>query len=86
MTEDEAKTKWCPFAREASSPGGWNRAVFSDGPHSKCIGSQCMAWRWTDQQTLADAVDWVRIEPHRRIEDFKARNPTNGVCGLAGRP
>ena len=32
MTEDEAKTKWCPQAH--------------DGSNQKCIGSKCMAWRW----------------------------------------
>lgn len=30
MTEEEAKTKWCPFARIDIC----------------CIGSRCMAWRW----------------------------------------
>jgi hypothetical protein len=32
MTEDEAKTKWCPKIEHR----GWG----------KCIGSGCMAWRW----------------------------------------
>lgn len=61
MTEDEAKTKWCPFARVA-----WMEGQFPDGyaipvnrqatgertkehehlpPEPKCIGSSCMAWR-----------------------------------------
>jgi len=31
MTEEEAKTKWCPRAH--------------DGSDQACIGSQCMAWR-----------------------------------------
>ena len=30
MTEDEAKTKWCPVIE----------------PAIHCIGSGCMAWRW----------------------------------------
>lgn len=74
MIEDEAKTKWCPFAREASTPGGWNRGVFSDGPRSKCLGSQCMAWRATDREAVPCQPDG---EP-----DFKEA----GYCGLAGKP
>jgi hypothetical protein len=57
-TEEEAKTKWCPFARlmltvnEGDRPilgvGGVNR-YGKDGVDQAlgtCIGSQCMAWRW----------------------------------------
>lgn len=53
MTEDEAKTKWCPMVRtglaagmsvnrhEADSPGSF------DGVHdvTRCLGSGCMMWR-----------------------------------------
>lgn len=35
MTEEEAKTKWCPFARDVDG-----------APTTNCIGSACMAWRW----------------------------------------
>jgi len=47
MTEDEAKTKWCPFARLAELDGA-NRGSVSghDMPLAKCIGTACMAWRW----------------------------------------
>jgi len=101
MTEDEAKTKWCPFVRIVSStidgqgftPAA-NRMVNSDYPEQtllpktgNCISSECMAWRWIDQQNLLDVVEWVQADPQKRkLEDFKARNPTNGFCGLAGTP
>jgi hypothetical protein len=47
MTEDEAKTKWCPFARIADGEPSVavNRPEpYGDVPH--CLASFCMAWRW----------------------------------------
>lgn len=38
MTEDEAKTKWCPQAGESR----FNRQ------DELCLGSGCTVWRWED--------------------------------------
>ena len=62
MTEDDAKTKWCPFARVVVGEiktGGYqqplglpshNRVALGQAtvspPAALCIGSACMAWRW----------------------------------------
>ena len=46
MTEDEAKTKWCPHARKVfpySEAPAHNREA-DDAPATKCIASECMAW------------------------------------------
>ncbi len=48
MTEEEAKTKWCPMVRinvalnAAQGVGAFNR----DGGDFDCIASDCMMWRW----------------------------------------
>jgi len=38
LTEEEAKTKWCPHA----GPNRFDRQT------EYCEGSICMAWRWRD--------------------------------------
>ncbi len=37
MTEDEAKTKWCPFRD--------NRPHWYPSDTPLCVASECMAWR-----------------------------------------
>ena len=72
MTEEEAKTKWCPmvrsFAENDSGVCATNQddadGITDDGTtdieRALCKGSQCMMWR---------------------------QNSTiNGYCGLAGKP
>ena len=87
MTEEEAKTKWCPFARargfasEAAINRPWTglpqdhqKADIPDG-ECKCIGSACMAWRrrrWFWWPAMTIGEQWER----------KAM----GRCGLAGAP
>jgi hypothetical protein len=58
MTEDEARTKWCPFvrAREMSDDVASNRYWDGTmGPQHRCIASECMAWysgglKFTDER------------------------------------
>jgi len=80
VTEEEAKTKWCPFARQMITldrdPGGVPIAIGSANRYSgaevaACMGSACMAWRW-----------------NTRKEDFGAKTVRmdSGFCGLAGKP
>ncbi len=53
MTEDEAKTKWCPFVRsgDGDRTNGVNRIVAEpNGEWNACIGSKCMAWQETNMR------------------------------------
>lgn len=73
MTEQEAKTKWCPMFRASLgiTPAGEREVIDNrnDGEAStRCIGSACMAWRWTGEG---------KPEPNG--------GPV-GFCGLAGAP
>jgi len=74
MTEEEAKTKWCPMVRnvrEGINVGPWNRVEGEIPYTSKCIGSDCMLWR--------REVVFYTDEVGPTEEDNK-----RGYCGLAG--
>ncbi|HEY1858697.1 hypothetical protein [Acidocella sp.] len=86
MTEEEAKTKWCPDVRlrSAGEFPAYNRVqdLGAPFPHAlfpnaaSCIGSACMAWRATDnakQKSLPDGAS---------PPVFVAA----GYCGRAGKP
>jgi hypothetical protein len=50
-TEQEAKTKWCPFGAGAKEFGenGTNNVplrVYTQPSTAHCIASACMAWQW----------------------------------------
>lgn len=93
MTEDEAKTKWCPFARvvptteaggvipEAAQSAGYNRGSAVLGPPlgTLCLASRCAAWRWVPSRPITADELAGHESPHR---DAVRR----GYCGLAGSP
>jgi hypothetical protein len=87
LTEEEAKTKWCPFARPVVAetlkalivPQGRTLEYKTDGMlttvDQSCIASACMAWRWA-----TDGEAWAAANPHPRQPD------PLGYCGIAGKP
>ena len=77
MTEDEAKTKWCPHVRFVDCED----RLYDNRPSSmqngaKCLGAGCMAWRW--QPNWGESPE----NPAACTE----LPPIEGYCGLAGRP
>lgn len=85
MTEDEAKTKAC---FQAATFGASQQ--LADGPGPNCIGSACMAWRWSGavpqpQLGSTDFALGVLGNADQRAEvQAKARSKRPGFCGLAG--
>ena len=75
MTEDEAKTKWCPHARVHKGEGGNRYPMDIDAvgvsAYTRCIGSGCMMWREVSSQ---------RKEIDGKLVMY------GGHCGLAGKP
>lgn len=104
MTEEEAKTKWCPFTRVVgfTTQGGSRSQGFSanrdllGAPLGRCIGSGCMAWRWTGEGQKPrigetdTALSILGDEEQKReaLERIAARELATrpGYCGLAGAP
>ena len=78
MTEEEAKSKWCPFARvklyTVSAEPAANRKPNGELPRQTlCVASTCMAWRWTPNVDM-------------RAYTGTAAKARPGYCGLAGVP
>ena len=96
MTEDEAKTKWCPFSRVSNANHGGdacNRWDSSGGAKnygpagSNCIASACMAWRSEGAMAwLKSGNRPLRSDEIARSDDIEGRPSNRGHCGLAGRP
>jgi hypothetical protein len=79
LTEEEARSKWCPFVR-AGNEAGCNRSdAASNGSLIHCIASACMAWRTSETPERKKLADVEFARSGRRFE------PT-GYCGLAGAP
>lgn len=98
MTEDEAKTKWCPFARVDNTASNRPDATgsFNEAGWPPCVASACMAWRTVAEERHTglgslDKLDYERGAGGWRFEDTRGSGYTairggGGFCGLAGRP
>ena len=93
MTEDEAKTKWCPFAsvttydkyagefKSGVTVGMCASNKTSEGTirdGARCIGNECAVWRSFGPRTT--------INPQDRDSYGNLKQYEYGCCGLAGKP
>jgi hypothetical protein len=96
MTEDEAKTKWCPFARTlgtltkpaylngpdvVTAQGSANRGYAMGGALHNCMCIGSACMAWRLDPAL---VPWVNEKGE--LSQIEGRYPTSGHCGLAGKP
>lgn len=85
MTEEEAKTKWCPHSFGAMPANNEYGAPLRDvGPYV-CCGSACMAWRWSYRKGDLINVEIVR-DMHGEKQTLKIAEGGAGYCGLVGKP
>ena len=89
MMEYQARTKWCPYARTDLGFDVGNATVNRghcpdsiNWSNTRCIASDCMAWRATDNE--------IKENPQSPVEDGMARDASDyvsaGYCGLSGKP
>lgn len=89
VTEEEAKTKWCPEVRTGLTAGMAVNRHIADAPGAKdgvydetrCIGSACMAWRWHAWTAYVPSA-----EPEAHFVAEARVSFTHGFCGKAGAP
>ncbi len=83
MTEDEAKTKWCPFSQMQTGHVALGNRIANGQPMSgaQCIGSACMMWR-ARELTLSE-MSAVKDEETAALA---RKIMLQGYCGLAGKP
>ena len=96
MTEEEAKTKWCPHARaqNGNETTAINRYRNGIDPECLCVGSACMAWRWTERRGDGPVEETMESPPPDRPVGMRWYRGTDrwglfplwGYCGLAGKP
>ena len=110
MTEEEARAKWCPFVRSERQmeghvgvEGGWSVNRDTKGrPVSRCIASDCMAWRnrpaiydteVSYDQAMPSGGGWERTSDLQYVVSGSGvwsrrveNSAATGYCGLAGAP
>lgn len=86
MTEDEAKTKWCPMVNGPHNVNTTLRRGCDDGPpelkrnppEARCIASACMMWRYKYLQHIPVTGGPIGMTIKNTSQE------SGGYCGLAG--
>ena len=96
MTEDEAKTKWCPMVHVrylgTIAPKGEEERAMEVSERkerlSKCLASSCMMWRWDSENEEGCNQEGGQASCFMKIRcrdcEYMTVTPKMGHCGLAG--
>lgn len=96
MTEDEAKTKWCPhraamtgtlamLAIQSGTLQSWQASEKASPTLPTCVGSACMMWR-TEAMPVVNKDGMPVLVGQGLMKTVKFERGQHGYCGLAGRP
>lgn len=78
MTEKEAKTKWCPIAREDRNTPAIGQDIPQMGALKyTCIGAKCMMWRW-------GCASNKELGYQDNVVIGREPSKVHGYCGLGG--
>lgn len=87
MTEEDAKTKWCPhavaiFERVKIESGVTYREISSRADrhvpeNSRCIGSACMMWTVTDNEFQPSPPDYDGPPIYKAAGDCRLARKSN---------
>ena len=67
MTEQEAKTKWCPHMTYLVNPHQVIDGMAAEYVQAQCSASECMAWRW-------DCPPVLEVTIYRRLQDMQGHD------------
>ena len=85
MTEDDARTKWCPHVRCANEEGGtdnrFNKHKYIEPNNGK--GGEFFDTGELNEQCLCIASECMAW---RWVDRMCPENKEQGYCGLAGKP
>lgn len=84
LTEEQARTKWCPKSRSIWQHG--DRAISANRKESgeyldsdTCLGSACMMWRWAkipaNYRSGLPRDGWEHITDDEELADYDTSEP-----------
>ena len=80
MTEEEAKTKWCPIISQGGQmvrpASNYSGAISTNAVWENCIASDCMMWVWLDHNIHT-------LEDGKVADGYGNMRSADGCCGLA---
>lgn len=86
MTEQDAKSKWCPMTVASHTNP---RQIETDGTYlHNCIGSACALWQWDEamaRHKTAGTSHSVSVLTAQYKDDYEMA-PASGRCGLTRTP